>query len=117
MYHFKWVTLHVADMEKSCQFYLELMGFKVAEHIVNDKTEIKMLATENGVNIELIQMKGEIIDEPGHGVSVGLAVPDAPALAAKLKETGIEVKGPFSPNPELSFYFVTDPDGYSLQLI
>lgn len=117
MYHFNWVTLHVADMEKSLRFYTELMGMKVSEHILNDKTEINMLATENGVNIELIHMEDETIDRPGHGVSVGLTVPDVATLAAKLKDAGIAVKGPFSPNPYLTFYFAVDPDGYMLQLI
>lgn len=117
MYHFKWVTLHVSDMERSLRFYVDLMGMKVSEHILNDKMEINMLVTENGVNIELIRLNDEIIVGPGRGVSVGLIVPNAAALTAKLKEEGIEVKGPFSPNPYLTFYFAVDPDGYMIQLI
>ena len=117
MYHFKWVTLHVANMEKSLKFYGDLLGMSVAEHIEGHGIEINMMATENGVCVELLHREGETVSEPGQGISFGLGVDDVEALVTKVKDAGIEVEGPFLPNPKLSFYFVADPDGYTIQLL
>lgn len=117
MHHFHWVTLHVTDMEKSLHFYEALLGMNVAEHIPGEGLDINMMGTENGVCIELIRINGETVAEPGHGVSIGLGVERVDELAARLKAAGIPVKGPLSPNPHLKFYFVADPDGYTIQLI
>ena len=35
----------------------------------------------------------------------------------KLAAAGMAIPEPMSPNPSLRFYFVKDPDGYSIQLV
>jgi lactoylglutathione lyase len=117
MYRFQWVTLRVADMEKSLRFYGDLLGMEVARHIQNEHNEINMMGTENDVYVELIHTAWETVAMPGHGVSIGLSVDHLAELLTKLKAAGVPVEGPVSPNPHLTFYFVTDPDGYTIQLM
>lgn len=48
------------------------------------------------------------------GVSIGFYVKGAGELAARL-DPGF--RGPISPSPGVTFYFVRDPDGYCVQLL
>ena len=114
---FRLTTLRVRDMEVSLAFYHDLLGIEIAESFENAGSRIAMLGKPAQTMIELISNPniGEII--PGNGVSIGLEM-DAPAeLLDALKEKGYAISGPISPVTGLQFFFVNDPDGYTIQLI
>lgn len=77
-----------------------------------------MLGEEEGTHLELLQGVDEVKNAKGVGVSTGFLVSDAKEMAGVLaKETNCEVMGPVSPGPGSVFYFVSDPDGYQVQLV
>ena len=107
-----WVTLSVSDIKKSIAFYTEVLSrFHGGIH------EMAMLKTKNEVLIELIQNRREADKEVGNGVSIGLEIENLDAFVAMLLKNGYELTGPIAPNPTICFYFIKDPDGYTLQLL
>jgi len=42
---------------------------------------------------------------------------DLEQLISVLQENEYKPMGPISPNPRIRFYFVKDPDGYTVQLV
>lgn len=117
MAQMKWVTLHVADMQRSLDFYGKLLGMSVAQQIASPGTEINMMDPGSGAWVELLHREGETVSNPGRGISFGLEFDDVEAVVATVKDAGVEVTGPVSPNPHLKFYFINDPDGYTIQLL
>lgn len=109
-----WTTFKVADLKRSVEFYNEILGLPIVNEIKAGPKHIIFLGDE-GSEIELIEGEG-VPSNPGEGVSVGIVFENAEALAEKLKGLGKEVIGPISPNPNLKFFFVSDPDGYTIQL-
>lgn len=112
---FLWTTLHVTDLERSLHFYHELLGLPVAERFGPPEREIVMLGDGTGTKLELLC--GPTPGPLGQGVSLGFAPDDMAALLESLKADGIALPTPVSPNPTVRFYFIQDPDGYTVQLV
>lgn len=112
-----WVTLKVSDLERSLAFYNGLLHLEVAARFGDEHHQIVMLGEAQGPKVELICEPGASIQNPGNGVSVGLEVEEIDKLVDQCKERGCSVTGPISPNPHIRFFFVQDPDGYTVQLI
>ncbi len=112
-----WVTIYVSDLEKSLFFYTKLLNLGIAEKFGSADHQIVMLGKKDDTKIELICEAGKKISNPGNGVSIGLEADDLEQLIGALKENGYEPMGPISPNPQIQFYFVKDPDGYTVQLV
>lgn len=114
---FTWTTFRVSNLEKSLTFYTETLGMRLDSRFGVPGHEIAMLGSPDGTKLELICDEGAFPEVPGQGVSVGFAPESLDALIAALKQHGIEPAGPISPNPNLRFFFVRDPDGYVIQLV
>lgn len=114
---FVWTTLQVRDLDMSLAFYHDLLGLPLHERFQAGPNEIAMLGTPEGTKLELICKKDPMPEVPGGGVSMGFASEDLPALIQKLTERGVPVPPPVSPKPDLVFYFIHDPDGYTVQLL
>ncbi|MCF0123816.1 MAG: VOC family protein [Ruminiclostridium sp.] len=114
---FVWTTIQVRDLDRSLAFYHDLLGMPVCERFQGNGNEITMLGDPEGTKLELLCKPGGEPDAPGQGLSLGLAPQDLPALLENLRAAGLDVTPPISPNPHLVFYFVKDPDGYSVQLV
>lgn len=112
-----WATLRVSDLEKSVAFYTQDLGMEVAARFGSEGHQIVMLGKEEEAKVELICESSAKIESPGNGVSIGLQSEDLDALVDALKAKGYPVAGPVSPNPHVRFFFVNDPDGYSVQLV
>ena len=112
-----WVTLRVGELEKSLYFYTELLGIHIAAKLGDVNHQIIMLGEQNETKIELIFSPDSEDIIPGNGVSIGLEVSGIDKLTSILKENGYSVSGPVSPNANMRFFFVNDPDGYTVQLI
>ena len=114
---FTWVTFHISDMEKSLSFYRDLLGLKIVRDFGDENQRIVFLAGDNETQVELICNKGESVENYGKGMSIGFGVTGLEGKIADLKnKVSAPIVGPISPNPQIKFYFVPDPDGYAIQL-
>ena len=112
-----WVTIQVKNVEESLAFYRDTLGLTINRRFETPEHEIVMLGQEDAAKIELISTK-EIYAHPVcTGVSVGLGIEGLDELVEKLKAQGLPVVGPITPTPQVRFFFVTDPDGYTVQLV
>lgn len=112
---FLWTTLKIADLDRSLHFYHDLLGLPIAERFGPPGHEIAMLGDETGTKLELLS--GPAPAPLGQGVSLGFAPKDLAALLEALRADGIAIPAPVSPDPTLRFYFIQDPDGYTVQLV
>lgn len=112
-----WVTLRVNDLEKSLFFYTKLLNLKIAAKFGSPEHQIVMLGRAEEPKIELIQESHPQIDPSGNGVSIGLEADNLDQLIGVLQKNGYHAAGPISPNPGIRFFFVRDPDGYTVQLV
>ena len=110
------VTVNTESLENSISFYEKYIGLKIAgdlrEHgapIVfmaadeNDHTKLELIQSENGFN--------------GEGISIGFPTDDLRGKREFLISEGLEVTDIISPNPNVEFFFVTDPNGLKVQLM
>ena len=128
-----WTTIHVKDMEASLAFYHGLLGLPVAGrmgvpgHDQRDwdfatkfgppEHEIAMLGPQDGTKLELLCGGAPIEGPIGLGVSMGFTPDNMGDLLEKLAAAGYAIPEPMSPNPSLRFFFIKDPDGYTVQLV
>ena len=112
-----WVTLRVSDLEKSIFFYTQLLNLDISARFGTAEQQIVMLGKANEAKVELIFELNAKIENPGNGVSIGLEADNLDQLIHILKEHGYAAKGPISPNPQIRFFLVQDPDGYTVQLV
>lgn len=112
-----WVTIRVSHLEQSIAFYTQMLGMEVAARFGSEGNQIVMLGKDEEAKVELICESSARVESPGNGVSIGLETADLDALVAALKAKGYPVIGPVSPQPNLRFFFVKDPDGYTIQLV
>lgn len=116
--------IRVLDEGRSVDFYSRAFGLKVADRLDFETfTLIYMSNGETGFELELTVNKGraepyELGDGYGH---LALSVDDLEADHARLSEIG------FAPNKIVDFnrdgvllarfFFVTDPDGYKIEVL
>ncbi len=105
------LTLHVADLETSLEFYRHLPGAKV---VVHRPGEFAMLRIGYG-RLGLLQTAGA--DEPNAGFHIELEAPDLAAIYEDLRNLDIEPESPPQERPwgDVNFRIV-DPDGNVVQL-
>lgn len=116
---FHLTTLHVTNFEKSLDFYHNILGLEIIEQFTTPTgTTIAMLGDKTQAHLELIAMDHADSQDLGKGMSIGFQVEDAAGMidTIKTKITGA-VKGPLSPAPHVTMYFISDPDGYQVQLL
>ncbi|HZK33611.1 MAG TPA: VOC family protein [Tissierellaceae bacterium] len=113
-----WSTLRVRDLDESIRFYSEIIGLKIQRKInQGDDIEICFLG-EGETKIELINDNEYNSDCTGEGISIGFEIESLDEFIDFLKEKSIKVhSGPFSPNPNIRFLYITDPNGYKVQIV
>ncbi len=117
---FCWTTINVHVMEESIAFYTNIVGLTVQRRMnPRPGTEIAFLSSEAGeTEVELIC--SEQNSEPQHGrdISLGFIVDSLDLKREELSKRCItDIEGPFSPNPMISFLYITDPDGVRIQFV
>lgn len=112
-----WATFQVNDMEKSLAFYNGILGMPVREQFTapQDGAQIVMLGEEGGGLLELISRGTS--ENPGQGISIGLPFADLEAIGEALSLAGYMPTPVIAPLPGVRFRFVSDPDGYLIQLV
>ena len=117
--------LRVGNLERSIEFYTQVMGMKLLRRSENPEYKYSLAFVGYGSNpdhaeLELTYNHGvdhyEIGTAYGH---IALGVPDAYAACNKIKAAGGQVTreaGPVKGGTTV-IAFVTDPDGYKVELI
>jgi catechol 2,3-dioxygenase-like lactoylglutathione lyase family enzyme len=98
------LTMHVADVDRSVEFYRRLPGAAVLFHLPGRFAMLRLGAGRLGL---LADRK-----RPFH---VELEVPDLAEAAAELRRLGCEVDGPTRRQWGEEDVLVTDPDGNLLE--
>ncbi len=117
------LCLRVKDLEESLRFYRDAMGFKISEEkdFPEDKFTLVYLTDEDG-NFEIELTYNYDREEPyvvGDGYShIAASVEDLEGSRERHIEMGYsctDLKG--LPGEKPRYYFVTDPDGYRVEVI
>jgi lactoylglutathione lyase len=117
--------IRVGDLDKSIAFYTEILGMQLLRR--TDYTEGRFTLAFVGYGDESKEAVLELThnwDTPSYDLGNGyghiaLAVPDAAAACAAIKERGGKVvreAGPMKHGTTI-IAFVEDPDGYKIELI
>lgn len=114
---FQWTTIQVTNLDNSLKFYKDLLGMKIARVIEGGNHQIVMLGEDDDAKIELIPISTASKENLGNSVSIGIAFKQLDDLVEKIKSKNIPVVGPITPMPDIRFFFVNDPDGYTIQLL
>jgi len=114
------IGLNVTDSERSKKFYTEVLGMKVALVVpVGDKgSEVVMSMSGKIGHGESFIVLANIGPPPGPGKEgfgrVIINTTDAIGIAKRASAGGYKVKKMGTPEHEV--YFVSDPDGYQIEL-
>lgn len=106
---FAHTTIHVTDLDRSIAFY-ERLGMPLSRRFGPPEHEIAFMG-DGETKLELIS-DGCPVDY--RGISIGFTCKGAGELARSLDEKCI---GPVSPGPGVEFWFVRDPDGFTVQIL
>ena len=106
------VTIHVSDIERSISFYRDNLDLQVVRRFESRGKPIAMLGIPDGTLLEIVGDGNGEVDCPD--VAIGFSVNNAARLARRLDPQCI---GPISPNPNLVFFIIRDPDGHRVQLL
>ena len=117
--------LRVGNLERSIDFYTQVMGMKLLRRSENPEYKYSLAFVGYGSNpdhaeLELTYNHGEDKYEMGTAYGhIALGVPDAYAACAKIKAAGGQVTREAGPvkGGSTVIAFVTDPDGYKVELI
>ena len=110
------ITILTRDVDKSAAFYQEVAGLQVRTDMKGNP-RMKMLFLQDKDGGPMI----ELIENPNapacNGVTLAFHVADLDAQHAVLTEKGYAPKPIISPVPNVRFFFMSDPNGVSIQFM
>jgi lactoylglutathione lyase len=120
-----YVAYRVLDLERSLKFYKDVLGMKERQRIPLESGVLEVLLGYGDANKDagILLLHNPKRTEPyTHGDGYHryiIAVKDLPGLIDHLKAAGTKVtRGPTRvENLKLSYAFITDPDGYAIELV
>ncbi len=117
--------LRVGNLERSIEFYTQVLGMTLIRRSENPEYKYSLAFVGYGSNpdhaeLELTYNHG--VDKYEMGTAYGhiaLGVPDAYAACDKIRAAGVQVTREAGPvkGGSTVIAFVTDPDGYKVELI
>jgi lactoylglutathione lyase len=115
---FCWVTINVMDMEKSMDFYTNVVGLAV-DRIMKPSPGMQIAFLGSGeTKVELIYDPVQEQRNFGRDISLGFEVASIDEFMKTLSERGIKIEsGPHQPNPMVKYIFVLDPNGLRVQFV
>jgi len=115
---FCWVTINVSNMERSLQFYTELIGLTIERTFQAGPTMQIAFLGDGETKVELICNSAQQHPEHGKDISIGFEVESLDRMIEILNEKKITITaGPIQPNPHIRFLYVLDPDGVKIQFV
>ena len=112
------VTLSVKDLEASVRFYQEIVGLEITRRFSAGLDRDIVFLGSGDTEVELISGAVSNGQDVGKGISLGFNAASLEDIIALLREKGYETDGSIvSPNPNTSFFFARDPDGYNVQFV
>lgn len=116
--------IRVLDLDRSKSFYQQAFGLTPSHELdFEDFALVYLRNEENDMEIELTLNKGRTTDyKHGNGYGhIAVCVDDLDEEHERFKMLGIEATDivEFSPDDNLlaRFFFVTDPDGYEIEVL
>lgn len=108
--NYLWTTLYVSDLETSLHFYRDFLGLPIQVRM--DGPMNIAFVGEGQTQIELIE--GQAME--AKSISLGFEVQDLERLYDSLKHEHM-LSEIIRPNEHVRFFFMSDPDGYKIQLV
>jgi lactoylglutathione lyase len=120
-----YIAFRITDVERSLKFYTGLLGMKERQRIPLETGVVEILLGYGDADKDagILLLHDPKRTEPyTHGDAYHrfiVAVKDLPGLLANLNANGAKVmRGPTRvENLKLSYAFVSDPDGYAIELV
>ena len=113
-----WVTLHVKDMKDSVQFYEEVVGLEIQRSFSIGPGKHFTFLGNGETEVELIQDDMDEEINMGKSIAFGFEVDNLEDKMQFLKDRGVAIhSGPFSPSPNIKFFYVLDPNGLKIQFV
>jgi lactoylglutathione lyase len=120
-----YVAFRVMDLDRSIKFYTGLLGMTERQRIPLDTGVVEILLGYGDASKDagILLLHDPKRTEPyTHGTGYHrfiVAVKDLPGLVAHLKANDVKVtRGPTRvENLKLSYAFISDPDGYAIELV
>lgn len=114
--------IRVKDLEESIKFYTEALGYEERRRkdFPEDKFSLVFLALPGDENeLELTYNYDHGPYELGNGFShIALGTEDLEGTYKRIKEAGYKVTDLWGlPGQEPHYFFVTDPDGYDVEIV
>jgi lactoylglutathione lyase len=111
------VTIHVADIERSVEFYHRVLGMQVSRRFSpRPGMEIAFMGGA-GTQLELIH-DDKAAPFQGSGISLGFYVTDMDRTVAHLKESGVEIlHGPVAMKNGVKLLSARDLNGLDLGFV
>lgn len=115
---FLWTTIMADNMEESIRFYKDLLGLPIQRrHPGGPGMEFCFLG-DGETQVELIYDENRKVENQFQGITIGFEVASLDEHMKFLADRGVEVEsGPFFPGPNISFFFVKDPNGLRVQFV
>lgn len=108
-------ALYVTDMEKSLEFYHDLLENPVLrKQPIGEGKELIFLGKEGGAVLELLPSDSAITYS---GFVIGFEVENLSAVKARLENAGYPIKQEMNPNPSTTLCFLEGPNGEEVELI
>ena len=116
MFTFDHFNFNVLDLEKSIAFYKEALGLEIVR--TNDKPDFTLVFMgdgKTGFRLELTYLKDrtEPYDLGELEYHLAMRTDDIEAAHKKHEEMGVIC----FENPAMGIYFITDPDGYWIEIV
>lgn len=115
---FLWTTLNVTNLDASIHFYETVLQLPLQRRFhAGPDTEIAFLGSGE-TKIELISTPYIRGFSAVNGISIGFSVTSLEDMQSVLSNENTAIlEGPYSPNPQMTFLFLQDPDGFRIQLV
>ncbi|HEX9060130.1 MAG TPA: VOC family protein [Clostridia bacterium] len=112
---FRWCTISVNNMEESIKFYKDIVGLPIDRRFASGTGAEICFLGEGETKVELISGPDYKSHGSVEGISLGFEAASLDEMIEFIKEKGIEMKGPYQPNPHIRFIYVKDPNGVIIQ--
>jgi len=110
------VTISVKNLSESLEFYHNVVGLPVKRRFSSGASEIVFLG-DGETEIELIYNEAQTDIFIGQHISIGFEVESLQEIIPALTQKGIPTGEIIQPNPQVMFFFITDPNGVRVQFL